>query len=110
MVPDAAAFLHRAVVLHSDAAIEDGPGAIVASTSPAEAVLAGALVAARDGSYLGVIEPNRHWKIARRILDYVKMTPAPDPFVGDWYHAVAAFMLRFSYFGELAPHLQPIRR
>jgi tetratricopeptide (TPR) repeat protein len=69
-------------------------------------VEAGALVASRDGSYLGVIEPNRHWQIARRILDYVKMTPVPDPFVGDWYHAVAAFMHRFSYFGELAPHLQ----
>ena len=106
MVPDAAAFLHRAVVLHTDAAIEEGPGEIVASANPTAAVDAGALLVARDGGYLGVIEPNRHWKIARRILDYVKMTPAPDPFVGDWYHAVSAFMLRFSYFGELAPHLQ----
>ncbi|HET9371407.1 MAG TPA: hypothetical protein VFO19_14205 [Vicinamibacterales bacterium] len=105
MVPDAPAFLHRAVILHTDAAIEEGPGAIVASASPSAAVRSGAMVAARDGSYLGVIEPNRHWRIARNILDHVKMTPAPDTFVGNWYHAVSAFMLRFSYFGELAPHL-----
>jgi tetratricopeptide (TPR) repeat protein len=59
-----------------------------------------------DGRYDGLERPERHWDVARIMLDGVTPSPARDRDVRDWYHATAALMARTYAFAELITHLE----
>jgi tetratricopeptide (TPR) repeat protein len=112
--PGTRAFLRRAAVLHSDAALQNlvddakpvdpaglpPPGA---STSPL--LSRHRLFIDKDGEILGETLADWNWPFARSLLDLVSQRPADDPFVGTWYHATTAFMLQKGLYGEVVPHL-----
>jgi len=110
------AFLARAAVLHADAGMvaewptepprQSGPGQAAGQATSASPLLSsGSLVLANDGEYVGAIETNWNWAFARSLLDLVSPTPSPSPFIGQWYHATAAYLLRHGEYGEAETHL-----
>jgi tetratricopeptide (TPR) repeat protein len=111
------AFLDRAAVLHADAVMVGGawptkppgpPGAghvAAQATSASPLLSSGSLVLANDGEYVGAIETNWNWTFARSLLDLVSPQPAASPFMGQWYHATAAYLLRYGEYGEAKTHL-----
>ncbi len=111
--PGPVAFLKRAAVLHSDAAISGerpiepvGAPAVPASVAAKSPLLTNhKLVADRDGEILGEEAANWNWPFARSRLDLIPPSPGDDPFVGAWYHATAAYMLSEGLHGEATPHL-----
>lgn len=112
--PGVDAFLKRAAVLHSDAALQmlvddakpvqpagrQPPGA---STSPL--LSWHPLFVDKDGEILGETLADWNWPFARSLLDLVSPRPADDPFVGTWYHATTAFMFQKGLYGEVVAHL-----
>jgi tetratricopeptide (TPR) repeat protein len=113
--PGREAFLKRAAILHTDAAIYGGYGDPSASSAPAESAspLKPAtpllsnhqLTVDNDGQVLGSVRADWNWPFARSLLDQLSPQPARDPFVGAWYHATLAYMLQESLYGEMPPHL-----
>ena len=112
--PGADAFLKRAAVLHSDVAVQNR----IDDATPVEGGVeapTGDLVPPllsrhrhmidKDGEILGEVLSDWNWPFARSLLDLLFPKPADDPFVGTWYHATAAFMLRQGLYAEVAPHL-----
>lgn len=100
-------FLERAAVLHGDAVIFSAnlPAAPFDARDTGSGD--GQLVSASDGEYQGLVRPSWHSKFARDLLDRVQPRPSADPFVGRWYHAMAAYLMAFGRYGEAAP---PLRR
>jgi tetratricopeptide (TPR) repeat protein len=108
-------FLERAAVLHSDAAIARprAPAHTAAEREPIRAIdrksplfPEGNLVLDDDGEFRGEKGRDWSWTFARSLLNLVAPSPAAVPFVGDWYHALAAHMFSRRAYGEAAPHLE----
>jgi tetratricopeptide (TPR) repeat protein len=129
--PGMSAFLKRAVILHSDAAmLTDRLGGIADSTVPpprhttaheADRRTAGRVlppvepvsplltnstfVDVKDGEVIGESPASWNWPFARSLLD-VLTSPTVDPFVPVWYHAIAAYMLGNGLYAEATPQLE----
>lgn len=108
------AFLKRAAVLHSDAAMSAGPyplepvesGRAAVFGAPASPLLSDRrLFLDHDGEILGEVRANWNWPFARSLLDLVGPKPADDPFVAAWYHATTAYMFANGLYGEVSSHL-----
>jgi tetratricopeptide (TPR) repeat protein len=113
--PGSDAFLKRAAVLHSDAAVyrgssSDQPTGPVDTSPfrvPETPLLSNhRLTLDKDGEILGSVAADWNWPFARSLLDQLSPRPAGDPFVGTWYHATLAFMLGKALYGEATPHLE----
>ena len=104
---DPRAFIQRAIVLHTDAALfEDAAPVHQPASRPARGANPGnSLVMATDGEYAGTSEADWNWPWARRLTAILRALP-DDGFVGDWYHASTAYMMRRRLYGEAQPHLQ----
>jgi len=119
-MPNAAGFLERAVVLHTDAVIfADRFPQPPDVTEPLSAehlpplLTHTPLVKHNDGDVLGTTSENWNWPFARSILDeltQIERGPldhspkAQDPFVGAWYHAVASFFFANRLYGDATDH------
>jgi tetratricopeptide (TPR) repeat protein len=111
--PGPDAFLKRAAVLHSDAAVAGAvtgavPRAPVANSSrgPVSPLLSDRpIYLDKDGEIVGEAYSNWNWPFARSLLDLVGANPGPDPFVAIWYHATAAVMLQKGWYAEASSHL-----
>jgi hypothetical protein len=112
--PGADTFLKRAAVLHSDVAVQNrvddaAPvegGVDAPSGQPVPALLSRHRhILDKDGEILGEVISDWNWPFARSLLDLIFPKPADDPFVGIWYHATAAFMLKQGLYAEVGPHL-----
>jgi len=113
--PGADAFFKRAAVLHSDVAVqnrvddvqvaEGGADAPPSAVPPPPLLSRQRHVLDKDGEILGEVISDWNWPFARSLLDLIFPKPADDPFVGIWYHATAAFMLKHGLYAEAAPHL-----
>ena len=110
------AFLTRAVMLHTDAAIAGARTSpqIVPALPPRMAGLSPLLATQRmtvnrDGEILGEIESNWNWPFARSLVGLLKIASPTDAFVGDWYHATAAYMFSRLEFAEVWEHLASAR-
>ena len=113
--PGREAFLKRAAILHTDAAIYGTYGDLSMVDTAAESASAKApatpllsdhqLTVDNDGEILGSVRANWNWPFARSLLDQLSPHPERDPFVGAWYHATLAYMLQESLYGEMPPHL-----
>jgi tetratricopeptide (TPR) repeat protein len=113
--PGRDAFLKRAAVLHSDAAIHAGYGdsatfqpglADAASSARLTPLLSNnRLTLDQDGEVLGTVPANWNWPFARSLLDQLSTRTGRDPFVGTWYHATLAYMLQQGLYGEMTTHL-----
>jgi tetratricopeptide (TPR) repeat protein len=106
------AFLERAVLLHTDAAIttELGPppvGSVLpagpASQSPLLATRR--MTVSRDGEILGHLESDWNWPFARSLVGSIHAAAPADRFAGDWYHATTAFMYERRLYAEASAHL-----
>jgi tetratricopeptide (TPR) repeat protein len=113
--PGAAAFLKRAAVLHSDAAVYNDypmvqpvglPQAAQSANGVNPLLLNHELTLDKDGEILGHVSADWNWPFARSLLDLLSPKPADDPFVGTWYHAISAYMIGSGLYGEATPHLQ----
>ena len=113
--PGRDAFLKRAAVLHSDAAVyrdspSDQPTGPVDTSPllvPETPLLSNhRLTLDKDGEILGSVTADWNWPFARSLLDQLSPRPAGDPFVATWYHATLAFMLGKGRYGEATPHLE----
>jgi tetratricopeptide (TPR) repeat protein len=114
--PGADVFLKRAAILHTDAAIYRRYGDPSAFSAAAETASPSRtattpllsnhqLTLDNDGEILGSVRADWNWPFARSLLDRLSPRPGRDPFVGAWYHATLAYMLRESLYGEMPPHL-----
>jgi tetratricopeptide (TPR) repeat protein len=112
-MPGTDAFLKRAAVLHSDAAVV---GVVTAAAPPAPKANSSRgsvspllsdrpIYLDRDGEIVGEAYSNWNWPFARSLLDLLEAKPGDDPFVGRWYHATAAVMLRKGWYAEASSHL-----
>src|SRR5579864_326698 len=111
------AFLERAAVLHADAVMVGGAAPSeplgragsgqIAKQAPSTSPLLSTsrLILANDGEAVGALETNWNWTFARALLDMVSPKPAAVPFIGQWYHATAAYLLRHGEYGEVETHL-----
>jgi len=130
--PGAAAFLKRAAMLHTDVLIfagrfprppDDAPPPLprtererarAADTPP---LLYNERIAlARDGEVLGDAKADWNLPFARSLLDVLlgagrRRVPQEDrAFVGEWYHAVSAFLFANRKYADATPHLQHAAR
>ena len=130
--PGAAAFLKRAAMLHTDVLIfsgrlprppDDAPPPLprtererarAADTSPL--LYNERISLARDGEVLGDAKADWNLPFARSLLDVLlgagrRRVPQDDRvFVGEWYHAVSAFLFATGNFADSTPHLQHAAR
>lgn len=105
-------WLHRAAVLHADAALLAGDltdeanraQALPASTDRRAAKPA-QLYWADDGAYRATSEPNWNLEFGRTLLDDVQPSPRADAFTGAWYHAVSAYLIGKAWLGVARPHI-----
>jgi tetratricopeptide (TPR) repeat protein len=130
--PGSGAFLKRAAMLHTDALIfsgrfprppDDAPPPLprtererarAADTPP---LLYNERIAlARDGEVLGDAKADWNLPFARSLLDVLlgagrRRVPQEDrAFVGEWYHAVSAFLFANRKYADATPHLQHAAR
>lgn len=141
-MPDAATFLKRAAVLHSDAVIfadrfpqpPDATAPPPDSTAVAGEPVMGegfmstsrppvtrapplltniALVRHKDGDVLGTTYADWNWPFARSLFDeLIRLQSRPldvrpeahDPFIGEWYHAVASYLFANRLYGDATDH------
>lgn len=97
----------RGALFHSDIAMLAQDGLLVA-TEPASP---GANFLSRstrvdDGRIQGPDPTDRHWAMARGLLDHVRPDPGADQWVHLWYRAAAARMRRDSLLGPAEPLLE----
>ena len=93
-------FLARAAVLHGDAVLM-APDLPAPPPDPRDARAAdGQILSASDGEFQGVLQPGWHSKFARDLLDRMPPRPAGDPFVGQWYHAMAVSLMAGRRYGQ----------
>jgi hypothetical protein len=119
--PGVTAFLKRAVVLHTDAAIfanrfpappDDAPRSVPSSAGrrldpPVPLLWNEPVVLTRDGQLVGEAVVTWHLVFARSLVDprpFGPMAPGDD-FVGEWYHAIAAYLFANGMNGDAAGHL-----
>jgi tetratricopeptide (TPR) repeat protein len=104
--PGARSFIVRAASLHGDAVIFRprlvAPPPDPRDTNPAD----GRLVLASDGEYGGMLAAGWQGKFARDLLDRLPRSAADDPFVAQWYHAQAAYLISTRRYGEATPGLR----
>ena len=118
------AFIRRAAILHTDAAVfaadlpeppDDAPAAPLVEAGAAARSMrlghdASALLSADryvlhlDGRVIGEMPANWHWGFARLLLDEILTTDRA--FVADWYHAISAYMLANGRYGDLRKHMR----
>lgn len=128
--PGIAAFLKRAAVLHADALIfanrfpppDDGPASTGSAVSVDPRIRSGRraeppppllwnerIVLTRDGQVIGESVTNWNLPFARSLLDLLSMTGDMSredyDFVGEWYHAVAAYLFANGMNGDATAHL-----
>ena len=111
----ATAFLERAAILHTDAAIAGrnrprslpppGDAAARAAARKSPLFSSTTLILDTDGEFVGQTGSDWNWTFARSLLDLVPARTA-DPFVGFWYHTVATFLLRNGLYGDAGAHLE----
>jgi tetratricopeptide (TPR) repeat protein len=108
-------FLTRAAVLHSDALVFFDRFPAPPDNRPSEPARPGArriepppllwderIVLTRDGQPLGEAFTSWHLPFARSLLVLLN----GDRFVGEWYHAVAAYLLANGMLGDATAHLR----
>ncbi len=112
---DAAFFIRRAAVLHTDAAIfgrrlprppDDAPPA--PTTRPRvrdepPLLFNGRYLQQEDGRVIGEVSADWNWTFARALVDLLE---GDREFAGEWYHAVDAYMLASRNLADLKPHLR----
>jgi len=118
--PLPAAFLKRAAILHTDAAIyralfPRAPEPTVPTIY--DSMGSGARVPPllrnkrlstdQDGEFVGSGIGDWNWPFARDLLDRLvsRSNEERDPFLGAWYHAIAAWMLSKGLYGDAEDHL-----
>jgi tetratricopeptide (TPR) repeat protein len=128
--PGRGGFVRRAAVLHSDAAIfadrfapppDDAPPPVRLKSGrrmePTAPLLSNERYAMHtDGRVIGDEPANWNWPFARSLVDlFFPPGPRPDPgmatdadrrFAGEWYHAVAAYLMAAGDHGNLRGHLR----
>jgi hypothetical protein len=97
------AWLHRAIILETDAAILAPELTATAMQNARDSRLRPAMHA-EDGAAGAQMFLNWHWEFARTLVAMRDVT-ADDRFERDWYHATGLYMLDEALLGELAPHL-----
>jgi tetratricopeptide (TPR) repeat protein len=101
----------RGAMLHSDIAMLAQEGILVAtepeSPAPTSSVRS---VRVDDGRTRGPDPTDRHWLMARGLLENVTPDPAGDEWVHQWYRAAAARMRRDSLLGPGEPLLDRARQ
>lgn len=127
--PGLSAFVRRAAVLHTDAAIfrdrlpdfaDDAPSPDSIIRPSASPLLANDFaITHADGRIVGQTALNWNWTFARSLLDVLvypdsgkgssepsRIATADDrPFVAAWYHATSAYLLAIGNHGDLKRHL-----
>ncbi len=129
---DSAAFLKRAAMVHTDALIfagrfprppDDAPRPLPQTgRERARAVDTPPLLynerisMARDGEVLGNAKADWNLPFARSLLDVLlgagrlRLSQEDRVFVGEWYHAVSAFLFADRNYADATPHLQHAAR
>jgi hypothetical protein len=131
--PGTATFLERAAVLHSDTLIfanrfpappDDVPSMPPSDSNPRVRTNLRAdttpplltnrrVTLVRDGQVLGDAPADWNLPFARSLLDeLLRGMPLPEEraFVGEWYHAIAAYLLAAGKNGDATGHLQQAER
>ena len=113
--PGIAAFLRRAAILHTDAAIfrvrfhapvGDYPPPSTQSQASSALLFNKRLVLSTDGRVVGSSVAEWNWPFARELLDLL-LAVAPDrPFAAEWYHAADSYLLATTNHGDLTSQLQ----
>ncbi len=97
--------IERAAMLHADAAMFGAPAPASRYGEGGFTTAPGTLVRTVDGEAVDTTDANWHWILARQLLSYITPEPRKVPFVGIWYHAVAAYMMQNRLYGEVGAHL-----
>jgi tetratricopeptide (TPR) repeat protein len=127
--PGAQAFLQRAAILHSDAAmfgdrydpqvaqadhlekppnrmrIDPRSGIPIDTQDDARIhplLSHKAVTLDKDGEILGDVAASWNWPFARWLVNHLDATP----FIEQWYHATTAYMFANGLYGEATPHVQ----
>jgi tetratricopeptide (TPR) repeat protein len=121
--PGLAAFVRRAAILHTDAAVfadrfpeprDDAPemtGLGRRADAPPPLLSHAHHMLHTDGRVTGESPANWNWPFARSLLDLLlggrvtDTVPADRGFVGDWYHALAAYLFAVGNHADLRGHL-----
>jgi tetratricopeptide (TPR) repeat protein len=127
--PGVAFFLRRAAILHTDAAVfrsrlpappddaprvaerpPPGPTRLLPTLPPPPAPLLSndRFVLHQDGRVIGETGAEWNWPFARSLLD--RLADTERTFVGEWYHAVAAYLMAAGDQGDVRGHLQHAAR
>ena len=120
--PGAEIFLKRAAVLHADAVVfarrfppppDDAPSVVPDSAWP-PLLTNDRITLTRDAEVVDYARQNWNLPFARSLLALLVGEKPPknsrDEFVGDWYHAVAAFLLATGMNADARPHLHESER
>ena len=103
--------VHRAALLHMDAAILVQSGvAVDLPRPPAAARGRSTVILTHDGGYTGMAGIGVHWELGRTLLDLTQPRADEDPWVLRWYVASSSFMLNRSLLADLSPHLEKARK
>ena len=105
-------WLHRAAVLHADAALLAGDLTDEANrvqplpvSNDRRAAKPAQLYWADDGAFRATTEPNWNLEFGRTLLDDVRPSPRVDAFTGAWYHAISAYLMAKAWLGAARPHI-----
>ena len=111
--PGAIAYLQRAVMLHTDAAIAgEGNQRTIAdlprqapgiATSPLLATRR--MIVSRDGAIIGQMESDWNWPFARSLIDLMRTAAPADRFAAEWFHMTSAYMFARGLYAEAFAHL-----
>jgi len=118
--PGAQTFLKRAAMLHADAVVfadrfpppfNDSP-TLAAGAAVPPMLFSERITLTQDGQVLGNANKNWNLPFARSLLDALRqLNPRADAeFVGDWYHAVSAYLFSKGMFADALRHLQAAAR
>ncbi len=109
--PGAAVFIHHAMMLHGDAAMDavQRPEELPAAAAAASPSLpgnsaAGHVVLERDGELVGSASSNWHWAFGRALTSVVPFR-ADQTFVASWFHATTAFLMAHGQYAEASAHV-----
>jgi tetratricopeptide (TPR) repeat protein len=104
---DISRLVRRGALFHSDLAMLAQDGLLLATEplSPGTNFLSRS-TRVDDGRIQGPDPTDRHWAMARGLLDYVRPDPGADQWVHLWYRAAAARMRRDSLLGPAEPLLE----
>ena len=96
----------RGAMLHADIAMLSQEGLVTAAEPSVPGAPSGrAPIRVSDGRVRGTDEADRHWTMARTLLDIVAPDPSRDQWVYQWYRAAAARMRRDSLLASAEPLL-----